>query len=256
MAACLTYENLPSRIIVSNPFLNKPSTSYGVIAYCAKTNKWILVCPRYTPQFILYIRGSYRKSELTRLVSGFTIDEVEKLINVVENRQTFHSLFYSVIWGNTSDLEYAKLRFTESLKYIDLSKAQTSSKTNSKGWLWPKGRLASNFELPFHCALREFNEETGVMISTDHTLVSSIPLVESFRGNNGRTYETHCWVYLFPEEVNLPDVEDLESPGEIGERKWVREEEAKVLLRESKFSMLQDAKKLIEQKLVLGSFGK
>jgi 8-oxo-dGTP pyrophosphatase MutT (NUDIX family) len=179
---------------------------------------------------------------------------VEKLIDVVENRQTFNALFYSVIWGNPSDLEYAKLRFTESLNCINLSKAHISSKTNSKGWLWPKGRLASNFELPFHCALREFNEETGVMIGADQSLVSSTPLIESFRGNNGRTYETHCWIYIFPEETALPDIEDLQSPGEIGERKWVSEEEAKILLRESKFLMLQDAKKTIEQKVVLGSF--
>lgn len=259
--------DFPSRIILHNPFLSKPLVSYGLIVYCKKTQRWLLVKPRYSPEFILFVRGSYRKSDLERLIMGFTINEKELMQNIIDNPEYFVTVFYKVIWGNNKDFEYAWKRCVDALDHVQeilnnkslfknkscndlldkklLDDVQLSTKDNGL-WLWPKGRLSHTNELPFHCAVREFQEETGLKIPHSAQLVSEEPLIESYHGNNGKTYETQCWVYIFADELIPPPITDLHKPGEIGDRQWVIEDEAKTLLRESKFAVLQKAKELIE----------
>jgi len=83
------------------------------------------------------------------------------------------------------------------------------------------------------------------VISGDAYLVSIRPLIDSFRAANGRVYETRCWIYIFPHEITPPPILDLNTPGEIGDRRWVTSEEAKVLLSPSKYLILQTAANLI-----------
>ena len=246
--------DFPSRIILNNPFLSKPLISYGIIVYCKSSQKWLLVRPRYSPEFILFVRGSYRKADLERLVTGFTVAEIKLIHKIIDNPEYFITVFYSVIWGNTKDFEYAWKRCLDSLDFIqEILKSSNDCNYNLDGkcerklWLWPKGRLSHNGESPFHCAIREFQEETGLKIPNTAKLVSTEPLIESYHGNNGKTYETQCWVYIFDDGIIPPEITDLHKPGEIGDRQWVTEEDAKLLLRESKFAVLQQAKIMIEQ---------
>jgi hypothetical protein len=76
-------------------------------------------------------------------------------------------------------------------------------------------------------------------------LISDRPLVDSFRATNGRVYETRCWIYVFPTEVQPPPVTQLETPGEIGDRRWVSQEEARELLSPHKYQILEKAFQLI-----------
>ena len=245
--------DFPSRIILHNPFLSKPLVSYGLIVYCKSSRKWLLVKPRYSPEFILFVRGSYRKSDLKRLIMGFTLPERDMLQKILDNPEYFLTVFYSVIWGNGKDFEYAWKRCMESLDTVQELMSESNNEGNTDTsfqekslWLWPKGRLSHITEAPFHCAVREFQEETGLKIPNSAQLVSTDPLIESYHGNNGKTYETQCWVYIFDEEIEPPAITDLHKPGEIGDRQWVTEDDAKSLLRDSKFAVLEKAKQLIE----------
>jgi 8-oxo-dGTP pyrophosphatase MutT (NUDIX family) len=80
-------------------------------------------------------------------------------------------------------------------------------------------------------------------------LISDRPLVDSFRATNGRVYETRCWIYVFPTEVQPPPVTQLDLPGEIGDRRWVTQTEARELLSPQKYQILENADRLITEYL-------
>lgn len=262
-----SYVNLPSRVIVHSPFLEKPLLSYGIVAYCRDTTRWLLVKRRNSPEFIITIRGSYRISEISRLVFGYSTDEIIRLKKVLTSfssdcadsqRKIFRDLFESTIqYGHQHDIDYAELRLREARDIFENALKHFSGLTDTE-WLWPKGRLLPNAETPYECALREFNEETGISlqklkgappsglstgVSRDPYLLSPRPLKESFRGANGRLYETRCWIVIFPYEKHPPLLQT--SVGEIGDRRWVTQKEAASLLNSPKYHILKEAQRMI-----------
>lgn len=284
---CATsYLELPSRRIISSPFFEKPLRSYGIVAYCEETKKWLLVQRQHTPEFIITMRGSYRFSDIPRLVAGYSNLEFEKIQSLLQSLSvesssgygTFPSLFRATISNNERDLIYGATRFREVTPIFRLECQKWSYRDARPEWLWPKGRMHSTStkistygatdyqkrETPYRCALREFSEETGIVIHDliDYSesdwshetnvkdsprLVSTTPLTESFRGSNGRIYETTCWVCVFSRSIEPPPIPDQNIPGEIGDCKWVTEEEARTLLSDSKYAMLREARELIEE---------
>ena len=293
---CATsYLELPSRRIISSPFFEKPLRSYGIVAYCEETEKWLLVQRQHTPEFIITLRGSYRLSDIPRLVAGYSSLEFEKIQSLLRSLSVetppgcgmFPSLFQATISNNERDLIYGATRFLEVVPIFRIECQKWIHRDSRPEWLWPKGRMHSTVskptyphrnnhspsgqvisdrqkkETPFRCALREFSEETGIIIhdcinpselelshkaSTKDSprLVSTTPLTESFRGSNGRIYETTCWVCVFSRSIEPPPIPDQNVPGEIGDCKWVTEEEAGILLSNSKYTMLREAHELIK----------
>jgi 8-oxo-dGTP pyrophosphatase MutT (NUDIX family) len=166
---------------------------------------------------------------------------------------TFEALHRSIIYGFDRDIDYARTRFLESIPLLAKLLPIVEGEPDTE-WLWPKGRMYATSETPHHCALREFQEETGITIRGQHP-ISPRPLFESFRGANGRVYETRCWVYVFPDEVPPPPLLDLGQPGEIGDRRWVTNEEALGLLKPSKINILTLASRLLSLDSGIGPEG-
>jgi len=245
-----TYQDLPHRLIINSPFCEKPLVSYGVIAYCQETNRWLLVKRRHSPEEITMMRGSYRNSEIPRLLKGKSKEELDRDRSSLQDESHFRNRFISTIGSSIKDLHYALIRFNEA-KHIIQDHIITTEGESTTGWLFPKGRLYTIYETPHRCALREFHEDTGISISPKGSspyethLVSTKPLIETFRAVNGRIYETRCWVYVFNKEITPPPIIDLDTPGEIGDRRWVSEVEAFNLLSPGKYQLLQSARKLI-----------
>lgn len=312
-----SYFDLPSRRIIRSSFFDKPLRSYGIVAYCSETQRWLLVQRQHNPEYIITLRGSYRISDIPRLVMGYSSNEARQIYELTNSQEPRHptTLRPTSIWGSTrglsiafsslfrrtiseseSDLLYGAARFDEALPLFrtaleSLRKDDISIPTKPEKdteWLWPKGRMhtiiplgalphnpgsrrnwpkrlvggqaslhrSKGRETPFRCALREFAEETGIYLNprppTDEKqpyLVSTKPLVESFRGSNGRVYETTCWIYVFPVEITPPPLPNQDIPGEIGNRKWVTQEEARLMLSENKYAMLQSAQQVIERNM-------
>lgn len=257
---CKTYSDLPDRIILDSPFMSKPFTSFGIIAYCLETKKWLLVRRRHSPNLIILIRGSYRKADLFRITKGLSRDEVLLIQRIINRDIPFSTVFHSTIGPSIRDAEYGEMRFMENK--IRIEKLLGIGELNTE-WLWPKGRLHNLSEAPFKCAIREFSEETGIHLQIPHRvfspqswnnsdlayLVSNNPLVESKRGETGKTYETKCWVVVFPYHVEPPPILDIECPGEIGEVKWMSQDEAKNALLDHKYKLLEEAVNLINNYL-------
>ena len=266
-----SYTSLPGRTILSSPFLDRALVSYGIIAYAEDTGRWLLVNRQHSPEFIILIRGSYRFSELDHLLAGLTVKELSKLKGVLgcslDREQAFAALFKQTIDGSPKDKDwqYAWTRFQESFSYLQQAVQNLTGKEFTE-WLWPKGRLSSNSEMPYRCAIREFSEETGIQIrltgngelklanddsSSSVICLNNTPLIESFRGTNGRIYETRCWVIVFSKEIPVTNIVESNRPSEIGARKWVSEEETRELLQPNKIKVLNEALRLLskEQKV-------
>lgn len=246
----------PNRIILQSPFVDKTLVSYGIIAFAQDTSRWLLVRRRHSPDFIFFMRGSYRKSEIPRLLLGCSSLELSKLNDILQGFTTFEHVFHETISNFRRDFEYANERFQDSLPSLRLVLPRISGESTTE-WLWPKGRLHARYETPYVCAVREFCEETGLSIGNKSTyrdsespyLASTKSITESFRSNNGYIYETRCWVYIFPYEITTPAIDNLDSPGEIGECRWVSEDEAASLLKSNKYDVLKEAKSIIESRL-------
>lgn len=240
------YSDLPHRIIQFNPFFQRPLISYGVVAYCPSTNRFLLVQRNNSPEFINYIRGSYRNSDLLRMVQGFSNAEADLAIQLIAGVISLPILYRQVIGDQYTTEEgyrYAQQRYQDSKLLMEKLLPQYQYQVENE-WLLPKGRLSPG-ETGERCAQREFFEEAGIRLSSKHKLVSRKPLIESYRGENGRTYETRCWVYIFPQEIEPPTVTD--PTDEIGNRRWMTLEEAEKVLRPSKYKLLLEAKQMTKE---------
>ncbi len=245
----------PKRLVVSNPFFYKSLESYGFIAYCQDTQKWLCVKRFRSAGYILSMRGSYREAEISILLKDFSVTEQNILLHILESEKCDEFPYYYIKdFVHNSDkcipktildtINYSRerlIRYRET--FLDLLR-KTKPLPDTE-WMWPKGRLNGTMEKPLDCAIREFYEETGIRITDrkyeNNFIINSTPILEKYQGLTGRFYATQCWLLIFRSEIAPPKIT---KPGEIGDCKWMTEEEAKNKLSESKYFMLLKAKML------------
>jgi ADP-ribose pyrophosphatase YjhB (NUDIX family) len=104
-------------------------------------------------------------------------------------------------------------------------------------------------ETPYKCALREFEEESGLHASMLGVPAFPETICESYVSFDHYIYETKCWVfYLLPSAPEPALVQP--GPNEIAERRWCTQEEAHTLLSTSKYAMLLQAKSRIDSEIL------
>jgi hypothetical protein len=183
---------------------NAPVTSYGVIAI--KYNKeqqndsiqFLLIQRKDSLRFVDFVRGKYEVSNrnyLKQLLSNMTTEEREFL------RVTTFEDMWKRVWGSVSvrnyknDYELSKQRF-DSLKEPDISGGpclleqllnSTTTIWSTPEWGFPKGRRNPK-EDDKSCAIREFEEETGIPCDKIAVVNNMDPLSETFFGDNNVHY--------------------------------------------------------------------
>ena len=188
---------------------NHPTISYGVICYTFKDNKpyFLMVQRKDSLSYVEFMRGKYdleNKTYLMKLFSFMTEEERDRL------RQNDFDILWRDMWckneenGKHFNKEYQeatekfnKLKIGYFIKSqenklifmnIDYLLSSTISLFSETEWGFPKGRRNVN-ENDLNCALREFNEETGL---SPHVLKLSCdmkPLEEIFSGTNKKRYK-------------------------------------------------------------------
>lgn len=241
----------PNRIIVASSFSQRPIISYGIALYCISTEKWLMVSPSTTPNFAGLVRGYYRECELENIIKYITNNEKQIFLNAcnAENPAKEFSIIYSKFFEDykynenieiicptkeesiqksripCNEYEYALSRFILSIENIKKTILNENGPGIPQEWTWPKGRRSLPNENTLTAALREFEEETGIS-SNLITIISTNPISNSYRSNNGRIYETQCWVASIQDEIN---VNQPTKAGEIGERRWLSDDEIRNL---------------------------
>jgi 8-oxo-dGTP pyrophosphatase MutT (NUDIX family) len=194
-----------------------------------KKVEFLMVQRKDSLSFVEFVRGKYNiqnRGYLLKLLSGMTTEERGHLIT-----KSFDELWHGFWQSGHSrtflkEYEQSKARFTmlksgyyirpvsnlvgsaagEEFFSLAVALNSTTSTHADTEFGFPKGRRNIN-ETDLQCALREFSEETGVLVS-DITVLSNVgPCEEIFTGSNGVRYRHVYYVAeLKPESRVWDDV--------------------------------------------------
>jgi 8-oxo-dGTP pyrophosphatase MutT (NUDIX family) len=134
----------------------------------------LVICKRFTYAFNTFLHGRYvshDNEQLIQLFNGMTIDEKQDILSL-----SFRQMWYRVWLSNTLVPPPAGRRFQthfyaakctfETTFLADggkrLRQLINASHQSTRIWEIPKGHRHHRYESDAHCAIREFNEETGM----------------------------------------------------------------------------------------------
>ena len=179
-----------------------PITSYGIIVFRHSLNglQFLMIRRKDSFGYIDLIRGKY---------SPYNIYQIQNIVNEMSNEEKLRiitepfNLLWSKMWGETPCSQYKNEEQISSKKFalikegasinniiINLTDIVNNSKTNwnETEWEFPKGRRNYK-EKDLECALREFEEETGILQSKITIVENVLPFEELFIGTNHKSYK-------------------------------------------------------------------
>ena len=209
-----------------------PVTSYGIILFRSSLNglQFLMLRRKDSFGYIDFIRGKYSPhnvEHIQSIVNEMSIYEKEKILN-----ESFDNLWKNM-WGNISNLQYRSEEFTSSKKFeiirsgiildnvkITLKDIVEKSNTNWKEteWEFPKGRRNYQ-EKDLDCAIREFEEETGITKSDISIIENVVPFEEIFIGTNHKSYKHKYFLAYFNENCCENNLENYQKT-EVSKLEW------------------------------------
>jgi 8-oxo-dGTP pyrophosphatase MutT (NUDIX family) len=195
-----------------------PIISYGVIAFSYFNNvlKFLMIRRKDSFGFIDFIRGKYNENniyQIQNIIDEMSNQEKEKLLT-----SKFDSLLKEM-WGDTqiTHNNHHKNEVHGSCKKFDLLKNgltngdsvvtlndminKSTTSWDETEWEFPKGR--KNFkEKDLECAVREFEEETGIKSDDINIVENVLPFEETFIGTNQKAYK-HKYFLAYIENIDI-----------------------------------------------------
>lgn len=199
-----SYSDLPFFVVETQSPKRRTKTSCGIILKSKKTNRQLLVSPRETHSFVLFLRGVYHLSKIPFMVSNLTLREYETLKGCLENEEEFKRVFLMVNGEDNKHVRRYSYKRLLDAKPIFLSlpvptKLHTEF-TPSKG---QKVKGESDLE----CAYREFLEETGINLQEfPHEIITTKD--EVITTHSGLHYENRYFVVEVDDEIDVPNTQD------------------------------------------------
>jgi 8-oxo-dGTP pyrophosphatase MutT (NUDIX family) len=197
--------------------------------------QYLLIQRKDSLSFVEFIRGKYSLNDdgyLAKLLSGMTVRE-QQLIRT----KNFSDLWYEV-WGESSslrshksDYEISERRYQQVAERLPSLIEANPSKWTEPEWGFPKGRR-NPYETDIGCAIREFQEETG-LTSKDMTLLQNIHSIsETFFGSNQIHYCHKYYIAICSPSTEVSMKRDnFHMTREVGEIQWCTLEEATSKIR-------------------------
>jgi 8-oxo-dGTP pyrophosphatase MutT (NUDIX family) len=215
-----------------------PIISYGIIVFKSSPQgiKFLMIRRKDSFGYIDFIRGKYSLNNLQQIkniINEMSIDEKNRLLTLP------FDILWNEMWGNPSNIniQYKSEEINSKKKFellkegisinsdgtiINLKDIIDSSVTSwtETEWEFPKGRRNQK-EKDLECALREFEEETGIAKS-DLVLVENIlPFEEMFIGSNHKSYKHKYFLALMDEKCNtLPNNLNNYQKTEVSKLEW------------------------------------
>ena len=168
-----------------------------------KNLDFCMIRRKYTVNYIQLLRGQYDELAIDKLVlllSRLTDEELYK-IKTKEFSELWNDLWMSSIKSNKIQNEFnmAKYKFDFIKKYLNNILDKIKTHYNNPEWEFPKGRRNDN-ENNIDCALREFEEETGIK-KNDITILDKInPIIENINGLNDKKYKITYYIGVLNNE--------------------------------------------------------
>ena len=223
-----------------------PIISSGIILFKKDKNaiKYLLVQRKDTLGFVEFMRGKYNLENIKYINKLFEImTEKERLLLI---KYDFDYL-WNKLWMKKDNKQYhneydsSKKKFNllkngiyVNNRFISLSTIHHNSKVlwYTPEWGIPKGRRNLK-ESNLLCAIREFEEETGLKKDQYNLMYQIEPIDELFSGSNNIRYK-HIY-YVANTENNINDLEidinKFSQVSEISNIKWFTFEESMNIIR-------------------------
>lgn len=215
----------------SYQYCNYPITSIGIVGFRKGITdiEYLMIRRKDTLGFIDFMRGKYplyNELFIQNLVNEMTISEKERILE-----KDFQELWKD-LWGDNIAPQYkneeknSKSKFNNLKAGIKLNGEIISLKdfierSNTKWveaeWGFPKGRRNTN-EKDLNCAVREFNEETGIDKDLIDIVLNVQPFEEIFTGSNFKSY---CHKYYLAYVKNRRYSMDNYQKTEVSALKWM-----------------------------------
>lgn len=185
--------------------------------------KYLMITRRHSLGFIEFIRGRYSVENTSGLISLFqqmTQEEINRIGSI-----TFDKI-WNDFWNNTirfslHDTEYnkSKFKYTKLVEttielnldfYVNNVKALYGSKNEIS---FPKGRKSKyKQESDMECALREFEEETGIN-KKNIEIICDTAIIEEMTGTNGIKYQHNYYLAIakndYIEKIQYDEVANI-----------------------------------------------
>jgi 8-oxo-dGTP pyrophosphatase MutT (NUDIX family) len=196
------------------------------IEYYKDKIKFLLIQRKHSFSYIEFIRGKYEETDINsilKLLNMMTKVEIESIL-----KNEFIDL-WNKLWGKTANNKaYQKEYIISQDKFNNIrSKYKLIELVNFEGlyktpeWGFPKGRKDKN-EKNIDCAIREFEEETGIN-KDKYLILNRLNTVdESVIGTNNITYKL---IYYFGIALNEIELNTNDESYEVGDIKWMNFEE-------------------------------
>lgn len=215
-----------------------PLTSCGIICFKKVHNKnkidlfnykILLVRRKHTIGYIELLRGKYNinnHSYINKLFNIMTNEEID-LISETDNFDSLRNKLGMTreYRGNYREYDYAKKKFYTIKANMDEYLGNKKDEWKETEWGLPKGKRNSR-ETNLECAIREFEEETGISGNQITILKNVKPLEEIYSGINNIKYKHIYYFSILNESEEFNDNEvDLnknnrEQLMEISKIKW------------------------------------
>ena len=207
-----------------------PIVSYGmvVIRFYQNKTQFLMIRRKDSYGYIDFIRGkyvTYNVYQITQIINQMSINEKKRLFT-----ESFDQLWCGM-WGNViksqqrSEEMYSSKKFEtikagieHDNKIVTLKDIVENSSTNweETEWEFPKGRRNIN-EKDLDCAMREFEEETGISKKDIRVIENMLPFEETFIGTNYKSYKHKYYLGIFE---NTMDSFDNFQKSEVSKLEW------------------------------------
>ena len=239
---------------------NHSIISSGIIVFRngQKGIEFLLICRKDSLGYVDFLRGKYplhNKLYIQNLIDEMTNYEKKNLLE-----KEFNEL-WNDLWGGRIALQYRSEenisgdKFNKLKKGVMLKNKQmynlkqlmegSTTRWDTPEWGFPKGRRNYQ-ENDIHCAIREFEEETGLKKKDLKIIRNIIPYEEIFLGSNYKSYKhKYFMAYMNHSDCNFLD---NYQKSEVSQIKWLGFDECLKIIRPynlEKKRIIQQINKLV-----------
>jgi 8-oxo-dGTP pyrophosphatase MutT (NUDIX family) len=193
-----------------------PVTSYGIILFRSSPDgiQYLMLRRKNSFGYIDFIRGKYVQNNIEHLQNLFNEMSIQEREDIRTNN--FDTLWKNM-WGEIhlgtqykSEESASQKKFDQLKVGISVNKEEIytinslidlcTSKWKETEWEFPKGRRNYQ-EKDLECALREFEEETGISKKDIIVIENVMPFEEVFIGSNHKSYK-HKYFLAYSDKNN------------------------------------------------------
>ena len=237
-----------------------PIISYGIILFRSSSRglEYLMIRRKNSFGYIDFIRGKYSPYNihfLQNIINEMSVVEKDMILSI-----SFENL-WKQMWGSIQNTQFkneenASYKKMELLKNgvtindttITLKEIVENSSTSwtETEWEFPKGRRNGK-EKDIDCAMREFEEETGIPQGKIKIIENILPFEEIFIGSNHKSYKHKYFLAYMDENEEL--LENFQI-SEVSKLEWKTFDECLASIRPynlEKIKIISNINKVLQE---------